>query len=64
MTQANLFDIDDRERVKSPICSYESHCGAYARLGEPKRVSATTVNRDIVCERCGAHGVESTRHDL
>lgn len=31
--QPSLFEVS--ERVRSPICCYEAHCGFYATLSQP-----------------------------
>lgn len=48
--------------VKSPICSYERHCGHKAELGEPEDLGGC-INRSITCLTCGKTGVESERKD-
>lgn len=45
---------------RSPLCAYETHCGALATFGEPRDLGGC-VNREIVCDRCGVSGVESTK---
>jgi hypothetical protein len=63
VTQGDLFADAGGERIRSPICSYQTHCGATALLGDPEDFGAC-VNRTICCERCGATGTRSTRKDL
>ena len=57
--QIGLFDGEVLEVVRSPICAYQKHCGATATLGPPVDHGGC-INRDVVCQRCGATGVEST----
>jgi hypothetical protein len=52
-----------RRTARSPICSYMQHCGARVTFGESEDMGGC-INTPMVCERCGARGIESMRTDL
>lgn len=63
MTQPDLFA--ERPTVKSPLCSYEKHCGSRAELGEPMPSrTGPCINTDVRCLACPAFGVISERTDI
>jgi len=47
-------------RIKSPLCVYQTHCGAMAERGPGIR-SDDTINHEIRCTRCGRTGTQSRR---
>ena len=58
---ASAAAIADALVVRCPLCHFDPHCGALARLGPATRADGSTaINRLIVCLSCGATGTQST----
>jgi hypothetical protein len=49
--------------MRSPMCLYDTHCGAMALLEEPED-GGGCINAELTCLRCGRRGVLSVRKDL
>lgn len=44
---------------RSPLCPYQTHCGAAAEIGPCERLTADCCAHTITCQRCGKRGSES-----
>jgi hypothetical protein len=55
--QGRLFERSTKLE-RSPLCLYQTHCGAMVGLGEPEDCGGC-LNTPIRCTRCGKTGISS-----
>lgn len=51
MDQPTLFDVPAVERIRNPLCLYQTPCKVTATLG-PRVVWDDGYNQSITCDKC------------